>query len=57
MSLKGFSSKRMAHIAIVDVIQSQEIDCLQGCPCTFDLDILQAGAVKGLRSRSLTSGP
>ena len=25
-----------------------EKDCLQGCPCTFNAEILQAGAVKGL---------
>ena len=25
------------------------VDCLQGCPCTFSLEILQAGALKGLR--------
>ena len=25
-----------------------KIDCLQGCPCTFSPEILQAGAVKRL---------
>ena len=29
--------------------QSQEIDSSQGCPCTFSPEIVQDGAVKGLR--------
>ena len=44
--MKGFSSKRIA--LKVDVTLSQKIDCLQGCPCTFSPETLQAGAVKGL---------
>ena len=36
-------------VSKVDVTQSQETDCSQGCPCTFSPEILQDGAVKGLR--------
>ena len=45
--MKGFSSKCIALKVVV--IQSQKIYCLQGCPCTFNPEILQAGAVKGLK--------
>ena len=45
--MKGLSPKRIA--LKVDVTQSQEIDCSRGCPCTFSPEILQDGAVKGLR--------
>ena len=47
MHVKGFSSKGIA--LTVDVIQSQKIDCFQGYPGTFSLEIVQAAAVKGLR--------
>ena len=44
--MKGISSERLAMK--VDEIQSQKIDCLRRCPCTFSPKIVQAGAVKGL---------
>ena len=44
--MKGLSSKCIA--LRVDVIQNQKIYRLQGCPCTFSPQVLQAGAVKGL---------
>ena len=40
----------------VDVIQSQKICSLQGCPCTFSPEILQGGAVKGLTSMPVRAG-
>ena len=32
------------------------MDCLQGCPCTFSPEIVQAGAVKGLMVPSTCCG-
>ena len=45
--IKGFLSK--CTVLKVDLISDQQIYCFQACICTlFSLEILQAGAVKGL---------
>ena len=47
--MKGFSSKRIA--LTVDVTENQKTECLRGCRCTCNPEIVQAGTVKGLQSK------
>ena len=48
--MKGPASKRT--ILKVDLLRDQKMLCFQACMCIYSPEILQAGAVKGLKYRS-----
>ena len=49
--MKGLSSKRTAEK--IDVLSDRKIRCAQARLCIFSPEILQAGAMKGLKKKKM----